>query len=305
MGNLPPTPRPFRLLALDLDGTLLSRAEAALSGQENKAVVDRWRVSKEDARALRQFAEGGGIIVLASGRMTANIRPIYDQLGLDGPTIAYNGARARESRAAGEGVILETALPASYADELLDYTARERFHLNYYYQEKLYARDDQQLRRYADFYSQQTGAVFEFLPDLTCFRGLEPTKLLLVTDPSNPDQPNPRHRDELYAVWQARWGSRVTVMRTNPEYLEFYHREADKGRALAAIAAHYDIPQHLTLALGDNFNDVSMLQWAGCGVAVANANADAIDAADWVSPRSNNESAVADALARLLSTGSP
>jgi len=285
MGHSAVTPRPFRLIALDLDGTLLD---------------GEGHVSAEDASALVGFAKSGGVVVLASGRMTANVRPFYRQLSIDGPTIAYNGALARQPEGDGGGVILETALPARYADELISYTARERFHLNYYLDEKLYARDDPELRCFADFYSQQTGAVFNFVPDLACFHGREPTKLIIITDRTDPASPDPRCRDELYRVWLERWGTETTIMRTNPEYLEFYHREASKGRALAAVAAHYGIPQELTMAFGDNFNDVSMLEWAGCGVAVANSNADAIAAADWISPLTNNESAVRDAMARLV-----
>jgi len=280
-----PKPRPFRLIALDLDGTLLD---------------SEGRISPDDARALIRFAGSGGVVVLASGRMTANVRPFYRELGIDGPTIAYNGALARQPEADGGGVILETALPARYADELIAYTAREHFHLNYYLDEKLYARDDPALRRFADFYSRQTGAVFHFIPDLERFRGREPTKLILITDRTDPEKPDPRRRDELYRVWSERWGHLTTIMRTNPEYLEFYHRDASKGRALAAVAAHCGVPQELTMAFGDNFNDVSMLEWAGCGVAVANSNADALAAADWVSPLTNNQSAVADAMARLV-----
>ncbi len=280
-----PAPRPFRLVALDLDGTLLDGAG---------------RISPADKAALRSFADAGGVVVLASGRMTANIRPFYEVIGIDGPTIAYNGAMARDSRAAGEAVILETALPARYADEMLDYTARERFHLNYYHQETLYARDDAELRRFAELYSRQTGATYHLLPDLERFRGCEPTKLILVTDPTDPLRPDPRHRDELYAVWHARWGAEVTVMRTNPEYLEFYHKGASKGRALAAVASHLGIPQEFTMTFGDNFNDVSMLEWAGLGIAVANANADAVAGADWVSPLTNDQSAVADAMERFV-----
>jgi Cof subfamily protein (haloacid dehalogenase superfamily) len=291
---LPPS-RPFRLIALDLDGTLLD---------------DQGEISSSDAEALRSFAQSGGLVVLASGRMTDNILPFFDQLGLDGPSIGYNGALAREARpegglrprarASGGQVILERGLPARYADELIDYTRREGFHLNYYSEERLYARDDAGLRRFADLYSRQTGAVFHFLPDLERFRGREPTKLIVITDPTDPGRPDPRHRDELHQVWQARWGSEVTIMRTNPEYLEFYHREASKGAALAAVAAHYGVERSLTLAFGDNYNDAPMLEWAGCGVAVANAREEVKAAADWVSPLTNNESAVAEAMARLV-----
>ncbi|MDH4179085.1 MAG: HAD-IIB family hydrolase, partial [Armatimonadota bacterium] len=237
-----PEPRPFRLIALDLDGTLLN---------------DRGEISPSDAAALRHFVGAGGLVVLASGRMTANIRPFYDILDIDGPTIGYNGALARDSQAAGSRVIVETPLPARYADELIDYTRREAFHLNYYLDEQLYARDDPNLRRFSDLYSRQTGASFSFVPDVACFRGSEPTKCILITDPTVPGKPDPRHRDELYESWHARWGTQITVMRTNPEYLEFYHREASKANALAAVACHYHIEQSLTLAFGDNYNDLS------------------------------------------------
>jgi Cof subfamily protein (haloacid dehalogenase superfamily) len=285
MDRQQPEPKPFRLIALDLDGTLLD---------------DAGRVSPADAAALKGFSEAGGIVVLASGRMTDNIRPLYDTIGIDGPTIAYNGALSRASRAQGSGVILETPLPARYADELIDYTRRERFQLNYYIDEKLYARDDPELRRFADLYSRQTGAVYHYVPDLERFRGSEPTKLIVVTDPTVPGEADPRHRDELYDVWRARWGAEVTVMRTNPEYLEFYRRDVGKGAALMGLCDHYGIEKDLTLTFGDNFNDVSMLEAAGGGVAVANSNEEAIAASDWVSPLTNNESAVADAIERLV-----
>jgi len=268
--------RPYRLVALDLDGTLLN---------------DDGQISPEDAAALRRFAQSGGTVVLASGRMTENIWPFYDALGIEGPTIAYNGAMLRNPRPEGGEPILHLPLPARYADALIDYAQQEHLQLNYYLDERLYARDDPALRAYTDLYARQTGAVFHFVPDLERFRGCEPTKALIVADPPV--------RDALYQEWQARWGAEVTVVRTNPEYLEFLHKEAGKGLALEALARHYGIPQSLTLAFGDSFNDISMLEWAGCGVAVANAHPEVKAAADWVSPRSNNESAVGEELKRL------
>jgi hypothetical protein len=280
-----PQPERFRLIALDLDGTLLT---------------DEGRITEDDAAALRGFSAAGGLVTLASGRMTDNIRPFCSLLCIDGPTIAYNGAMVRDAAARGRAPIFSLPLPERFADLLIDYTREEHFHLNYYLDETLYARDIADLRKYADLYSAQTGAVYHFLPCLDSLRGSQPTKALIVTDRTVIGQPNPRHRDELYQVWQAKWGQQVTVMRTNPEYLEFFHREAGKGRALAELAGYYGIQQAETLTFGDNYNDVSMLEWSGCGVAVANATPEARAAADWVSPLDNNQSAVADAIRRLV-----
>jgi len=287
MSQLVPDAKPFRILALDLDGTLLNA---------------RGAVSAEDAAALRRFAEAGGTVVLASGRMTATIRTHQRALGLDGPTIAYNGAMVREPEADGGKVILHRPLPARYADELIEYALAERLCLNYYLEEVLYARDDPELRRFSDLYTSRTGAVLRFLPDLRVFKGRDPTKALIVTDRTLPGAPDPRHRDELYQLWRGRWGDQIMVERSEPEYLEFLHPQAHKGAALAAVAERYGVDRSLVLAIGDSFNDVTMLEWAGCGVAVANAAQEAKRAADWVSPLSHDDSAVADVVARLVVT---
>ena len=282
---MPPEKRPIRIIALDLDGTLLD---------------DRGEVSPLDRAALRGFQDRGGLVVLASGRMTAAIRPAGKKMGIDGPIIAYNGAMARDALARGNALLLHRPLPASYGDELIDYGRREGFHLNYYLDDKLYASGDPGLRRYADIYARQTGSIFEFVPDLGVFKGSCPTKIILITDRSVPGRYNPRGRDELFAVWRRRWGEEVSITMTNPNYLEFWHREVDKGTALAAVAAHYGIPREETMAFGDARNDSPMLRWAGLGVAVANAHEEVKAAADYVSPLSNNESAVGEAIGLLV-----
>ena len=280
-----PDPKPFRILALDLDGTLLNA---------------RGEVSAEDAGALQWFADRGRTVVLASGRMTATIRTHQQALGLDGPTIAYNGAMVREPEAEGGKVILHRPLPARYADELIEYALAQRLCLNYYLDETLYARDDPDLRHFSELYTRRTGAAFRFVPDLRVFRGQDPTKALIVTEPTIPGAFDPRRRDELYQLWTGRWGDQILVERSEPEYLEFLHLQAHKGAALAAVAERDGVDRSLVLAIGDSFNDVTMLEWAGCSVAVANAAPEAKRVANWVSPLGHDESTVADAIARLV-----
>jgi len=273
------------MIALDLDRTLLNTA-----GQ----------VSPEDGAALRRTRDLGALIVLASGRMTAAIRPWYHRLGIDGPVIAYNGAMVRDSQDRGEPVLFEKALPAGYGDWLIDYADDNHFHLNYYLSDVLYANDDPGLRRFADIYANQTGSVFNFVASLQQFKGCAPTKIILITDPSIPGSLDPRRRDELYDEFLARWDQQVSLFKTNPEYLEFLNREVDKGVGLAALAAAYDIAREEVMAFGDGDNDVPMLAWAGLGVAVANATPEVRAAANYVSPYTNDESAVARTLASVV-----
>jgi hypothetical protein len=276
-----PAKRRYRIVALDLDGTLLNSA-----GQ----------VSADDAAALSHVRELGALVVLASGRMTAAIRPWYHRLGIDGPVLAYNGGMVRDSEERGEAILFEKALPARYADWLLDYADEHHFHLNYYLHDTLYAKDDPDLRRFADLYARQTGSVYHYVPSLQQFAGCDPTKIILITDPSLPGRFDPRRRDELYDEFRMRWDDEVSLFKTNPEYLEFLNRETDKGVGLEALAAAYSIPREEVMAFGDAGNDAPMLAWAGFGVAVANALPEARFEADYISPYSNNESAVARAL---------
>jgi hypothetical protein len=280
-----PVKRPVRIVALDLDGTLLNSEGA---------------ISPEDVAALRMLHERGVVICLASGRMTAAIRPTFEVIGVDGPVIAYNGAMVRDSLARGEALILEIPLPARYGDYLIDYAEREHYHLNYYHQDLLYARDDPSLRRFADIYANQTGSIFDFVPSLQRFKGCEPTKIILITDPTVPGQPNPRHRDELYDVFEAKWDGEVSLFKTNPEYLEFLNRDVDKGVGLEALARYYNAPRGQVMAFGDGENDAPMLAWAGVGVAVSNAKPKVKSVADVVLPYSNDESPIARAVEELV-----
>jgi len=274
----------FRILAIDLDRTLLN---------------DDHQISPQDAKALQEAAARGMHIVFASGRMSASVRRFPDSLGIDGPIISYNGALARESRACGDAVLLEIPLPARYADELIDYARAEHFHLNYYLEEVLYAREDADLRRFAEIYNSRTGSSYEFVSDLERFKGLSPTKIILLADASDPSHPNPRNRDEQYQFWKKRWGEEVNIVCTDPEYLEFMNPKATKGVALEAIARHLGVPREQVIAMGDGHNDTPMIEWAGLGVAVANAHLEVRDAADYVCGATNNESPVSEVLGVL------
>ena len=279
------TRRRYRIVALDLDGTLLNR---------------RGEVSPDDAAALHRMQDLGALVVLASGRMTGAIRPWYHRLGIDGPVLAYNGGMVRDSEDKGEPILFEKALPARYGDWLIDYADEHDFHLNYYLQDTLYAKDEPSLRRFADLYANQTGSVYHFVPSLQPFKGSAPTKIILISDPSEPGRFDPRCRDELYDEFHQRWEGEVSLFKTNPEYLEFLNRETDKGVGLEALARVYGVEREEVIAFGDAGNDAPMLAWAGLGVAVANAFDEARARADYVSPYSNDESAVARTLEEFM-----
>lgn len=265
----PPT---YRLCAIDLDDTLL--------GPDHK-------ISPANAAAIRATVERGVIVVLASGRMHAATVKYAVELGLDTPIISYNGALVRMPDS-GE-TLLEESVPPPLADTVLDYCAARPLQLNYYWNDLLYsARDTQWL----ELYRSRTGSPTVIERDLyTAFRSKSPTKLIIVDTPTT--------TDGLLPYFRGVFGSKLYVTKSNDEYLEFMPAAANKGAALAAVAAKYGVKQAETVAFGDSWNDIPMLTWAGLGIAVANAKSEARAAADRIVPAAG-EDGVAAGLSQLF-----
>jgi Cof subfamily protein (haloacid dehalogenase superfamily) len=148
-----------------------------------------------------------------------------------------------------------------------------------------------EINEYTEFYSSFTKAVAHPVGDLLAFMDRPPTKLLYVCEP------------EVAEKWRLalkeRYQGRLEVFRSKPQYVEFTALGVSKGAALEELAELYDIKQAEVMAIGDSFNDIPMLEWAGIGVAVANAPEIVRSKADYVT-LSNEEGGVAEAINRFV-----
>ncbi len=240
--------------------------------------------------ALRAANARGTAVVLASGRMTACIDPFFDALGVDGPVMAYNGALLRAEKRAARAVLFHRPLPAAMVTTLIDFTLEHGLHLNVYVDDVLYGQDDPALAPFRAIYSERTKAVYE-LTDLRRLRGRDASKAIIVTDPAE--------RERLHAFWAPLAGGEASVIRTDPEYLEFTGPGVNKGAGLPALAAYLGIGVDGIAAMGDGDNDLQMVSGAGMGIAVANAKDCVKRAARLVTRAAAAEGAVAEALASL------
>ena len=107
-------------------------------------------------------------------------------------------------------------------------------------------------------------------------KGQAPIKALMIVEPGE----GAPLAAELHAIFQGR----LTVLRSHELFTEVTSPNASKGNALAFLAERYGIPQAATIAVGDSDNDISMIRWAGLGVAIGNAAPEVIAAADCVAP---------------------
>ena len=91
-----------------------------------------------------------------------------------------------------------------------------------------------------------------------------------------------------------KYSDTVTTVYSNPYYLEIFMKEAGKGSAVIRLAEHLSIPIENTIAAGDEQNDISMIEAAGCGIAMANATDMVKQIADVVTTYDNNHDGLAE-----------
>jgi Cof subfamily protein (haloacid dehalogenase superfamily) len=215
-------------------------------------------------------------VIVVTGRMFRSVRPYLAQAGLDDPVICYQGAVVADP-VSGE-FLRHVPIPRERALEAIDAVVAAGFHLNCYVDDELYVAEiTPEARAYADFQHIEIHAV----GDLHAWLRSDPTKLVAVGDPEA--------LDELEAVLKPRFRGRLFIAKSLPYFLEFAHPDVSKGAGLELVAERLGFRPEETVACGDGENDRELLDWAGFGVAVANARPDILARADLVVPSVEDE----------------
>jgi Cof subfamily protein (haloacid dehalogenase superfamily) len=262
------------LIAIDMDGTLLD---------SNHAISPRVK------KAITAVRTQGVRIVLATGRPFSGVEKYLEELGLTSEgdyCITFNGAVIQN--AADTKSVAETTL--GYDDFLYcEKIARDlgvHFHV-LYERSMMTPNADISSHTVRDAYISHTPLLYRSVEQVDPawrFR-----KFMMVDDEAVLDKAIANFPPELL--------QRYTVVKSAADFLEILHPEAGKGRALATLAAYLGVSQERIMAIGDQENDLVMLEFAGVAVAMGNA-IDAVKAvADHVTT-SNNEDGVAVAIER-------
>ena len=218
--------------------------------------------------------------------MYRSVRPYAEAVGIRAPLVCYQGAAVVDLITG--AWLLHEPIPLELAREAIAAVEDEGFALNCYVDDDLYvAAITEHARSYADFQSIPLHEV----GDLLGWIERPPTKLVVVDDPARLDELRPR--------LEQRFGERLYIAKSLPYFLELASPAISKGNGLAFVAEHVGFTAERTIAFGDGENDLELLDWAGFGIAVENADDRLKARANWICPSAEQEG-VAQVLEALL-----
>lgn len=262
----------IRLVILDIDGTI-----AGESNQVNPAVVE----------ALQAVKAQGVQIAIATGRMYRSALYFAQAIDADLPIICYNGAWIQDVQT-GER-LWHQPVPIELAEELLDYCEQPDrcadLEVHFYQDDELYVRE---ITEYTRQYIERSRIVANAVGDLRNILEAPPTKVLAMSH-------KPEVTTTLLSTLKQRYSrEELYLTQSNPYFVEACHPGASKGKAVRYLVEEVlNLNGKNTIAIGDNFNDLEMLHYAGLGVAMGDAPSEVKAIADWVAPNVEADGVVA------------
>ena len=265
----------YKMIVLDLDGTLTNN---------KKEITPRTK------QAIMQAQAAGVHVVLASGRPTYGIVPLAEELKLKGNggyILAFNGGKIIDCT--NNEVLFEQKLDEQLVPILFQEAKKAGMEILTYQGEGIAAtnKDDEYVQHEAFINKMPVMQYDNFLNQLV----YPINKCLIVGDPT------PLHELEIRLAKELE--GKMNVYRSADFFLECVPLAIDKARSLDRLISSLGISREEVIACGDGYNDLSMIRFAGLGVAMANAAKDIQSEADFVT-LSNEEDGVAHVIERFI-----
>lgn len=268
----------YKAIALDLDGTLKSSDKKILT---------------ETKEILMRLAKEGVIIILASGRPTAGLFLEAKELGLDktgGYLLSFNGARVVDYPKL--NVIYQKTFTSDVATAIYDRAKEYNLAVMTYSDEAIITEDTE------DCYVKEEATINHMpLKKVTSFKdsvGGPIHKVLLTA--------KPEYAAKVIDEFKQPYGDSLSIYRSAPFFIEVMAQNVDKAESLQRLLDALAITKEELIAFGDGYNDLSMIAFAGFGVAMDNAVEEVKQRADYITA-SNDENGIAKCLQMLKEKG--
>lgn len=264
----------YKLIALDLDGTLKN---------SNNEITEKTK------KALIQAQELGIKVVLASGRPTPGLRHEAKELDLEkyeGYILSFNGARIVDVKT--KETIYEQTLTIEEAKKAYD-RAKEYNLACMTYEDDMIVTED-----IDDEYVCVEACINDIKKKKVSFKDnlKDPIHKVLLTG-------QPDYVASIVDEFKQPFGDRLSIYRSAPYFIEIMAQGIDKAASLDRLANSLGIKQEEVIAFGDGYNDLSMIEYAGLGVAMANA-VDGVKERANIVTLSNDEDGIAYTLSQII-----
>jgi Cof subfamily protein (haloacid dehalogenase superfamily) len=262
----------IRLLVLDIDGTI--------AGQSND-------IREPVKQAIRSAQAKGIQVAIATGRMYCSALRFHQEVGSTLPMLAYQGAWIQDP--ATQKIYQHLSVSRTTAEQLLDYFEtdglRSLLSVHFYINDQLYVRE---VTSETEIYAQRADIQPIPVGDLRKTLTTEPTKVLALSDDT-------AIIDQLLGSLRKQYTpAELYLTKSVATFFEATNPAVNKGAAVRYLAEEIlGLKAQNVMAIGDNFNDVEMLAYAGLGVAMGNAPADVQAIANWVAPDVEQDGAAA------------
>lgn len=255
----------YKLIALDMDGTLLN---------EDKVV------SEKNKEALKKAKELGVYVVLASGRPIDGLLKFLEELNLlgeDDYVLSYNGCLVQKTKT--REAVCDVTLKGRDLKYLKKLADEAGLNIHAFSKEKGLITPKE--NKYTTYEAHQNGIDFH-IDDFSGIKDDEDIiKVMMIDEPEILDEGMKKLPSEVY--------EKYSVAKSAPFFLEFFNKEASKGIGVKLLADHLGIKREEIIAVGDEMNDFSMIEYAGLGVAMGNACEKIKEIANFVTDTNDND----------------
>ncbi len=260
-----------KIFFFDLDGTLLTKDK---------------KITSKTLEALKKFTDAGNYFCINTGRAIDSAKAVYGGLNLDFKGSYLCGSNGTEIYSVDEDKYLfKIGVPLELVPKILDLADEYDVHCHTYNEDHIVSRHDNECMKY---YRRVIKTPLLITTDVLKDVKEPPSKLIAIE--LHDHEKHERFRKALAEMV----GERLTLLYSNPYYLEIFPSEAGKGSAVKRLADILGVDIKDTYAAGDEQNDISMIQAAGCGIAMANATDLVKESADVITGLDNDHDGLAE-----------
>jgi len=261
----------YKLIAVDIDGTLLN---------------PQGIITKKTKEAIKYAIDKGIYFVLSTGRPIQGIYDIYEQLGLSSPAISYNGAIVLQHK---NGPILyECSLLPNDTKAIIEKGDSLDTTVAIWYNSQLFTN---KLNEKAYEYSTISNIKPKIYSNKQEIFEKGATKILYYDDVKIIEQYQEKLKDTF--------SSDVVFHTSKPYFLEFVNSKVSKANAMKKLGTFLNIEKEQMISIGDGFNDLAMIKYAGLGIAMGNAPQGVKEASQFITS-SNDLDGVANAIYKYI-----